>query len=188
MMVRASGVNERPQRSRCTCLPVRPAAHGAAGPFSRFLANINPLLTRFAATRLRQRIGSRFMYSIDYEFEDEGFEDAGRQQLEEYEMYVREQNGKANALLTIPAAHILARPLAEDLARLVKQHGTHNGRTSALEMLRNTVAEDLITEVMRDRQDILRRPVNRAGHIGVRRAVDAACLAFESLLAAEAAK
>ena len=127
------------------------------------------------------------MHSDDYYSQDDECDD-GRRQLDEYEMYVREQNAKANALFTIPAAHVLARPFAENLARLVKQHGTDNGRTSALEMLRNTVAEDLIMEVMSERQDILRRRVNRAGFKAIRVVLDDACRAFEALLAANSTK
>ena len=125
------------------------------------------------------------MNSNDYDFEDEGFEDNGRQQLEEYEMYVREQNAKANALLTHVVARVVAHNIAEELAGLVRLHGMDNGRTNLLEMLRNTVAENLIIEVMRERQNILRQPVNLAGYIAIRKALDAACAFFEFVLSAE---
>ncbi len=124
------------------------------------------------------------MYSDDYYSEVDECDD-GRRQLEEYEVYVREQNAKANALLAHSGAKALARPVTEDLVGQVRRHATVNGSTTLADMLRNTIAEDVIIWTLQGRDALLRQPISRDGFIAIRNVLDQACSAFEALLAAE---
>jgi len=127
------------------------------------------------------------MRSDDYRSEDDDCDD-GRQQLEEYERYVREQNAKANVLLSDSSAQVLARSIAEDLARLVRQHAAVNGGTTLADMLRDTIAENVVIWALQGRDALLLQPFGRAGFIAIRKALDAACRSFEECLAAEASR
>jgi hypothetical protein len=124
------------------------------------------------------------MYSDDYYSEDDECDD-GRQQLEEYEMHCREIQRKATALLTIPAAQVLAGSISGRLAHFVQKHASDAGRTTLQEMLQNTIAEDVIARALESRQSLLQQPFNRAGYLAIRQSFDAACSAFAALLAAE---
>ena len=129
------------------------------------------------------------MNANDYDFEDEGFEDDGRQQLEEYEMHCQQIKYKANALLTLPAAAAFARSVGENMAKLVQQHAMCNGKTMLLAILRGSIVERiLIEQALQGRRDIILHPVSVDGFRALTDARDDACVAFEALLAAEDAK
>jgi len=127
------------------------------------------------------------MNSYDYEFEDEGFEDDGWQQLEEYEMQCREIQRKATALLTIPAAQALARKFAQGLANLVQTHADFNGPFTLSDVLKGSVLEKVLIETFRHCRNCLHMPLSHAGFIAIRKTLDAACTVFEALLDADAA-
>ena len=115
-------------------------------------------------------------------------DDQAAADLAEYEMYVQEQNRKARALLCHPEAMALARPVAEELARLVLQHTRVDGMTTLAEVIRDSLCEDVLVNALEGRTALLQKPFSRAGYQAVRKALDAAREAFEALLAAEAAK
>jgi len=58
---------------------------------------------------------------------------------------MHEQHQKAVALLSLPAAHNLARKVAEDLAALVQEHASDDSGTTLAYMLRDNVAEHVLT-------------------------------------------
>ena len=118
--------------------------------------------------------------------EDE--DDQAAADLAEYEQFVLEQNRKARALLSHPDALALARPVAEDLTKLVLQHAKAGGATTLAEMTRDSICEDVLLKALEGRTALLQAPFSREGFIVIRKTLDAACLAFEALLAAEAAK
>lgn len=124
------------------------------------------------------------MYSDDYRSEDDDCDD-GRQQLEEYEMYVREIQRKATALLTIPDALVLAGRIAENLAGLVQQHSVPRFGTNLTDALRNSLCEDVFFNAMEQSNRLLQQPFSRTGYIAISKSLDDACSAFEALLAAE---
>ncbi len=126
------------------------------------------------------------MCSDSYDYGDEAFEDSGRQQLEEYEMYVHEQNAKARALLTVSSALILGCSVADDLATLVRRHASQDGGTTLGDVLRDTVAEEVIAQAINP--EALRQAVTREGFVAIRKMLDGACRAFEDLLAAQASR
>ena len=128
------------------------------------------------------------MHSNDYEFEDEGFEDDGRQQLEEYEWHCQEIRHKAHALLSHPGAHFLGCSIAQNLVSLVQEHATSEGNTTLKHVLTESVLEEVVVQAMQEHQDILDQPVGREGYIAIRRTIDRACWALESLLTAEASQ
>jgi len=112
-------------------------------------------------------------------------DDQAAADLAEYEQYVIEQNRKARTLLSHPDALALARPVAEDLARLVLRHPKVGGATTLAEMIRDSLCEDVLVNALEGRTALLRAPVSRAGFIAIRQTLDAACAGFEALLAAE---
>lgn len=124
-------------------------------------------------------------YDSDSNYDDY---DDGRQQLEEYEMHCREIQRKATALLTIPAAQVLAGRIAENLAGLVQQHSVPRSDTNFSDVLCDSLCEDVIVKAMEGCETLLLQPVSRDGFIAIRKALDQACSAFEALLAAEAAQ
>ena len=127
------------------------------------------------------------MNSDDYYSQDEGFENDSRQQLEEYEMHCQQIKYKANAVLTLPAAAVLARSVGENMAKLVQQHAVCNGKTMLLAILRGSIVERiLIEQALQGRRDILLHPVSADGFRALAEARDSACVAFEALLAAKA--
>ena len=118
--------------------------------------------------------------------EDE--DDQAAADLAEYEMYVREQNRKSRALLAHPEALALARPVAEELARLVVQHAKVDGMTTLAEVIRDCLIEDVLIASFGSRPALLQKPFSRAGYQAVRKSLDAACSALEALLAAETSR
>jgi hypothetical protein len=127
------------------------------------------------------------MHSDEYRSEDDECDD-GRQMLEEYEMHCQEVQRKATALLTIPAAQVLVRQFAQDLANLVQIHATVNGPFTLSDVLRGSVPEKALIKTFEYCRGYLHMPVSRAGFIAIRTTLDAACAAFEALLAAEASR
>lgn len=113
-------------------------------------------------------------------------DDQAAADLAEYEQYVHEQNRKSRSLLAHPDALALARPFAEDLTRLVQQHAKPDGMTTLLEVIRNSLCEDVfVVKAFDGRTGLLQQPFSRDGFIAVHQSLDAACSAFEALLAAE---
>jgi len=115
-------------------------------------------------------------------------DDQAAADLAEYEMYVLEQNRKSRALLSHPDALAVARPVAEELARLVLQHRKVRGATTLAEMLRNSICEDVLVKALEGSTAILQMAFSRAGYYPIRKSLDAACRDFEALLAADASK
>ena len=115
-------------------------------------------------------------------------DDQAAADLAEYEQFVLEQNRKARALLSHPDALALARPVAEDLTKLVLQHAKVGGATTLTELLRDSISEDVLVNALEGRTALLQKPFSRAGYQSVRKTLDAAREAFEALLAAEAVK
>jgi hypothetical protein len=124
------------------------------------------------------------MYSNDYEFEDEAFEDDGRQQLEEYELHCQEIQNKARALLSHPGAVLLANIITENLVSLVREHAASEGNATLKTVLTDSIFETVVIQALREHQDILDQPIGREGYIAIRQTIDRACWALESLLSA----
>jgi len=127
------------------------------------------------------------MHSDEYRSEDDECDDA-RQQLEEYEMHCQEVQRKAVDLLTIPAAQVLARQLAKDLANLVQTHADFNGPITLADVLKESVPEKVVIKTLRHCRGYLHMPLSHAGFIAIRKSLDAACAGFEALLAADASR
>ena len=115
-------------------------------------------------------------------------DDQAAADLAEYEMYVREQNRKSRALLSIPGALEIARPVAEVLAGLVLQHAKVDGMTTLAEVIRDSLCEDILVNALEGRPALLQQTFGRACYIAVRKSLDAACSALEALLAAETSR
>jgi hypothetical protein len=127
------------------------------------------------------------MISFDCDAWEDDVED-GRRQLAEYELYIYEPDCKSRALLSRPDALVLARPFADELAHLVQQYSVPRDGSTLAEMLRYTLADGIISLALAGPDNLVTQPVSRAGYFAVRQTLDAACSAFEALLAAEAAK
>jgi hypothetical protein len=113
-------------------------------------------------------------------------DDQAAADLAEYEQYVHEQNRKSRSLLAHPDALALARPFAEDLTRLVQQHAKPDGMTTLLEVIRDSLCEDVfVVKAFEGHTALLEQTFNRAGYLAIRQSLDAACSAFAALLAAE---
>lgn len=85
------------------------------------------------------------------------------------------------------AASNIARCTAHELARLVEQHVTFRGGYTLSEALGESIEERVVLLALRKDQNFLHRPINRNGYIAIRQTIDAACIEFEAVLAAEAA-
>ena len=127
------------------------------------------------------------MCSDNYDFEDEGFEDAGRQQLEEYEQFVREQNAKARALLAHPVGHIVGHIVAKELACIVRKHAYPDVNIALADILRDSILEHVVTWALMSREEILMRRVGQEGFAALQESLDGAWQLFAAL-SDEAAK
>jgi hypothetical protein len=121
------------------------------------------------------------MNSNDYDFEDEAFEDDGRQQLEEYEQYVRELRAKARALLAHPVGHIVGHIVAKELACIVRKHADPDGNIALADMLRDSMWEHVVTWALMSREEILKRRVGREGFAALQESLDGAWQLFAAL-------
>jgi len=106
--------------------------------------------------------------------------------LAEYELFVYQQKLKARALLVCECALEISDPFVAYLTWLVQEYAVPHSDSNLGEMLRDTVAELLISSELQE--SVLQQPINRAGYIEIRRILDAACIEFEALLAAEDAR
>ncbi len=127
------------------------------------------------------------MHTDDY-FCHQDDDDQPAADLAAYDLYVIEQRRKSDLLLTHHGALTLARAVAEDLAGLVHAHALPDGHTTLGKLLAETVAEAVIEVAMEGSKGLPRQPISREGFIAIRKTLNAACLAFEALLAAEAAR
>lgn len=129
------------------------------------------------------------MNSNNYDFEDEGFEDA-RQQLEAYAMHCLEIQRKARALLSHPGALYFAHLIADGIADTVREHASleDKGYATLVDILAGTVAEHVITQALDNHEGVLQQPLNRDGFFSIRAGLDAVCMTLELLLPAEVAQ
>lgn len=122
------------------------------------------------------------MSSYDCHSDYDDAED-GRRQLEEYELYVYEQRLKARGLYLYDEALDVSDPAVEELVSLVQQYAVPHSDWTLGDVLRDTVAELLISNELPD--GVTAQPLSREGYIPLRSVVHQACDDFEELLAAK---
>jgi len=113
-------------------------------------------------------------------------DDQAAADLAEYELFVYQQKLKARALLVCESALDIADHVVAYLAWLVREYAVPHSDSNLDEMLRDTVAELLISSELQE--SVLQQPISRAGYIEIRRILDGACEAFELVLAEEDAR
>jgi hypothetical protein len=126
-------------------------------------------------------------YDCDSDYDDA---EDGRRQLEEFVMYCLEIERKAELLLTHSGASYLASLFAGAIVRTVRRDAALDDKTdlALLDVLEGTLAEYILTQAIIKHEGVLNQPLTRSGLIAMRKTIDAACVAFEALLAADVAK
>jgi hypothetical protein len=122
------------------------------------------------------------MYSDDYDSGDDA-----RRELEDNAMRDLAHKYNAYSFGSHFAASNIARCTAHELARLIEHHATYRGRYTLDDALGESIEERVVVLALGNDQDFLHRPINRNGYIAIRQTLDAACIEFEAVLAAEAA-
>ena len=113
-------------------------------------------------------------------------DDRAAADLAEYELYVYRQRLKSRALLVCESALEISASFVAYLAWLVQQYAVPHSGSNLGDMLRDTVAELLVSSELGI--GVLQQPISRAGYIEIRRILDSACIEFEALLVAEDAR
>ena len=113
-------------------------------------------------------------------------DDQAAADLAEHELFVYRQKLKAHAVLICESALDFSAPMVVYLTWLVEKYAVPHSDLNLGDMLRDTVAELLISSELQE--GVIHQPISRAGYIEIRRILDGACEAFELLLVEEDAR